>query len=123
MELHYLGTSGPNETANYEPRIDGVKIGEVQLRHRAAKSEKLPEGFESNVYYEIDPAFQGKGYAKESLKLLLEEARKVPLSEIIIVARESNIASQKVIEANGGELLESKTDAEGIVHKKYRILL
>jgi predicted acetyltransferase len=123
MQLRHLETSGPRPTSTYESVIDGKKVGKIQLRHTPGKSEASPEGFESHIYYEIDSEFQGKGFAKEQLKLVLDEARKINLKEVILTVAENNLASQKVVEATGGELLDSKSDTDGLVHRKYKIAL
>ena len=121
--LKYLGTSGPRQTATYEIMNDEQVVGEIQLRHIPSKSPALPEGFESHIYYEIKPEFQGKGFAKEALRLVLEEARKANLSEVTLTVAENNIASQRVVEANGGEMVKSAIASDGAKHLKYRIVL
>ena len=83
----------------------------------------MPEGFENHIYYEIDTKFQGKGYATEALRLLLDEARKINLREVIITAADNNPASWRVIEKNDGTLLDKKPDSDGVLYRKYKIEL
>jgi predicted acetyltransferase len=46
------------------------------------------------------------GYATRALELLLPETREQELPYIELVADADNIPSQRVIEANGGKLIE-----------------
>jgi predicted acetyltransferase len=52
------------------------------------------------------PWKQGLGYAKSALRLILSEAKAVGLPYVEITTDPYNIASQRVIEANGGVLIE-----------------
>jgi predicted acetyltransferase len=83
----------------------------------------MPEGFESHIYYEIDPEYQKKGYASGALRLLLDEARRIGLSEVILNVSDENIPSQRVAEKNGGELIEKKPAQNGEIFRKYIIFL
>ena len=48
---------------------------------------------------------QGKGYGKALLRLMLEEARRMGITEeILVTVHPGNTASRRVAEANGGEL-------------------
>jgi predicted acetyltransferase len=49
---------------------------------------------------------QGRGYARLALKLMLEHARAEGVEFVEITTDPENIASRRVIEANGGVLLE-----------------
>jgi predicted acetyltransferase len=87
---------------------DGKKVGKLQLRHKLGKSDTMPDGFESNIYYEIEPEFQHKGHGKKILALGLLEARKIGLTEVRLTVLEDNIPSQKIIKANGGVLIDTQ---------------
>lgn len=86
---------------------DGEKVGMAQLRLIPSKSAEMPKGFESHVYYEVDPKHRNKGYATEALKDLIREAKNYKLKELIATVDAGNPASIKVIEKCGGELLAS----------------
>lgn len=77
----------------------------------------------SHIYYEIDPAFRGKGYGKLILKSGLEEARKIGLQELLITCDDENIASKKIIEANGGIFIEKALLPKNKTMLKYSIPL
>ena len=101
----------------------GERVGMCQLRHVPSKSEKMPAGFENQIYYEVDELHQNKGYATGALSHLLDEARKIGLKNVIVAAAESNPASQRVIEKNGGKLVDTKPDRDGTLQRKYIIAL
>jgi predicted acetyltransferase len=50
------------------------------------------------------PWKQGRGYATQALGLILPVAREEGLQYVIITCDVDNVASRKVIEANGGVL-------------------
>jgi predicted acetyltransferase len=54
----------------------------------------------------VVPWKRGRGYAKEALALILPEARKERLPYVEITTDPDNLASQRVIVANGGLLVE-----------------
>ncbi len=111
-------------TYEYE-LIDGDKhIGRIQIRMKPGHGPNMPADFANNIYYEIDPAQQRRGYGKLILELGLEEAKRLGLSEVIITCNKTNVASRKIIEANGGEFLEEKPLLDhSDISLKYRIKL
>lgn len=123
IALKLIDISGPLPTSFYEIFSDGERVGVCHLRHRPGKSGMVPEGFESHIYYEIDASHRGKGYAKEALRELKSAARKLGLAEIILVVSEDNIPSQRVIEWNNAELLDTGEGRDGRRYRKYRIAL
>ncbi len=84
---------------------DGKQIvGEIRFR-----PVLMPpyEKFNGHVGYNIRPSQQGKGYATRQLALLLDEARRFKLVGISMTIEGDNPASVRVIEKNGGKLLQS----------------
>jgi predicted acetyltransferase len=59
-----------------------------------------------HIGYAVVPWKQRLGYAKSALRLILPEAKAVGLPYVEITTDPDNIASQRVIEANGGILVE-----------------
>ena len=67
-----------------------------------------------------------RGYATRALQLLLPQAREEGLAYVELTTEADNIASQRVIEANGGKLIERfyKPVAYGGAESlRFRILL
>lgn len=82
--------------------VDGEKfIGRISIRH--CLNERLEE-LGGHIGYYIRPSERGKGYGKKALALALTEAKKLNINKVLITCDEDNIASQKVIMANGGVL-------------------
>ena len=57
------------------------------------------------IGYSIRPSQRGKGYASDMLKEGLDIFRKTGKDKISITCKDFNIASRKVIEKNGGKLI------------------
>ncbi len=85
-------------------------IGEAWFRH-VLNDRLLQSG--GNIGYGIRPSFKGKGYGKTMLRLTLDEARKRALARVLLTTHEWNLASQHVIEANGGVLENIVDDING----------
>jgi len=80
----------------------GVPVGRGNLRHRLTDALRESGG---HIGYAIASSQRGKGYGKALLRLLLEEARRMGITEeILVTVNPGNIASRKVAEANGGQL-------------------
>ncbi len=81
---------------------DGVPVGFGKLRHRLTDALRERGG---HIGYAIASGQQGKGYGKELLRLMLAEARRMGITEeILVTVHPANTASRRVAEANGGEL-------------------
>ena len=83
--------------------MDGnVPVGQGNLRHRL--TEKLRDAG-GHIGYAVASDQRGKGYGRELLRLLLEEARRMRITEdILVTIYPGNAPSRRVAEANGGEL-------------------
>jgi predicted acetyltransferase len=124
MELKLRDKSGNLPTTTFELFDNDVKIGKIQIRYKVSKSETMPEGFESHIYYEIIEEFRGKNYGNEILKLGLEKAKEIGLKELILTVDEENVASRKIIESNGVVFVEKgfiKNEEKSVF--KYKINL
>lgn len=64
----------------------------------------------SNINYGIRPNERNKGYGTNLLKLLLSKCEEFGMSEVYILCKKSNIASQQVILNNNGVFEEEFTD-------------
>lgn len=84
---------------------DGEFAGSIGIRWQPGTAA-LPPHCLGHIGYAVVPWKRGKGYATKGLRLLLPEAKSVGLPYVEITTDPGNIASQRVIEANGGELVE-----------------
>jgi predicted acetyltransferase len=77
-----------------------------------------------HIGYAVVPWARGRGHAKRAVGLLLPEARRLGLTYVEITTDPDNPASQAVIVANGGRLVErfAKVAAQGGTETlRYRI--
>jgi len=79
-----------------------VMIGVIRIRHRIDNDFLTLEA--GHIGYDIAPSFRGQGYGKKMLALALPHAKALAITQALVTADESNIASRKVIEANNGQL-------------------
>jgi predicted acetyltransferase len=104
---------------------DGEFCGSISFRWQPG-TEELPPYCLGHIGYSVVPWKRGRGYATRALQLVLPQARGEGLSYVQIVTDVTNVASQRVIEANGGKLIErfkkpsAYGDHDGL---RYRILL
>lgn len=104
---------------------DGEFCGVIGLRWQPG-TNALPPHVLGHIGYAVVPWKRGRGYATRALSLLLPEARKEGLTYVEITTDVDNVASQRVIESNGGELVERfrKPAAYGGAESlRYRISL
>ncbi len=97
-------------------------LGTLQLRHEL-HGRFLK--FQSQIRYEIAESERGKGYGNLILKLGLEQAKLLGFQTLTITCLETNLASQKIIEKNGGKFIEKATvqgDHEPITILKYELV-
>lgn len=81
---------------------DGVPVGQGNLRHRLTDALREAGG---HIGYAVASDHRGKGYGKELLHLLLAEARRMGITEeLLVTVYPDNAASRRVAEANGGQL-------------------
>jgi predicted acetyltransferase len=84
---------------------DGEFCGEIGFRWQPGTTD-LPPHCLGHIGYSVVPWKRGYGYATRALRLLLPEARQEGLAYVELTTDADNVASQRVIEANGGTLVE-----------------
>jgi predicted acetyltransferase len=84
---------------------DGEFCGHISLRWREG-TDALPPYVLGHVGYAVVPRKRGRGYATQALGMVLDEARGIGLGRLEITTDPDNEASRRVIEANGGRLVE-----------------
>ena len=84
---------------------DGEFCGRIGFRWQPGTAV-LPSYVLGHIGYAVVPWKQGRGYATRALRLMLAQARSEGLSYVELTTDPDNVASQKVILANNGELVE-----------------
>ena len=92
-------------------------IGSIQLRHSLTDELK---NYGGHIGYAIRPSERKKGYGKQQLSLVLEIAKQMELSQVMVSCDKDNIASVNTIKACGGRLTEEKI-VRGKMHQIYWI--
>jgi predicted acetyltransferase len=70
--------------------------------------------------FSVRPSERGKGYAKEMLRLNIENSKILGIEKLLITCDVENIASEKTILANGG-VYEKTIEVDGCKIKRYWI--
>ena len=87
---------------------DGEFCGSIGFRWQPG-TEALPPYCLGHIGYAVVPWKQGRGYATQALKELLQEVNEAGLRYVELTTDADNVPSQRVIEANGGVLFEEFT--------------
>lgn len=103
-------------------KSDNQPLGKISLRI----GHNYHSYYNGNMGYEVDEAFRGNHYSLRAAKLLLPAARAHGMTFLHVTCREENIASSKIIERLGGELLEIVKQPEDYLYyqannSSYRI--
>ncbi|MDE3054528.1 MAG: GNAT family N-acetyltransferase [Gemmatimonadota bacterium] len=104
---------------------DGEFCGSIGLRWQPG-TEALPPYCLGHVGYAVVPWKRGRGYATQALAAVLPLARAEGLCYVELTTDADNVASQRVIEANGGVLHEAFVKPPGFGGRpglRYRIAL
>ncbi|MFT8401214.1 MAG: GNAT family N-acetyltransferase [Lentilactobacillus diolivorans] len=83
---------------------DNRPVGIGRIRHRLTKKLRKNGG---NLAYAVSKSDRGQGYGSRLLELLLEEAAKMGLISVLITVHRDNIASQKIVLKNAGQLVDT----------------
>jgi predicted acetyltransferase len=96
-------------------------IGTSRLR------PKLNERFKNiggNIGYDVKPSKRRKGYGQKILELTVQEAKRIQLKELLITCDDENIGSYRVIEKNGGKIINLVVDeVRKVKIRRYKIIL
>ena len=93
---------------------DGAFCGVIGFRWQPGTTD-LPPHCLGHIGFSVVPWKRGRGYATRALALLLPDVRTEGLPYVDLTTDVNNVASQRVIRANGGQLIEQfqKPDAYG----------
>ena len=103
---------------------DGEFAGSIGFRWQHGTTD-LPPHCLGHIGYSVVPWKQRRGYATAALGAILIEARKMGVPFVEITTDPENIASQRVIAANGGRLHERFTKPAQFGSKpglRYRVV-
>ena len=90
---------------------DGVPVGFGSVRHFLTDALRKVGG---HIGYGIAPAYRGRGYGNEILRLLLIEAKKRGIGRALVTIHKDNAASRAVALKNGG-VIEEENDERVLV--------
>ncbi len=119
------GTTVPRLPGYRRWMWNGEFVGAIGLRWQPG-SDALPAHVLGHIGYTVVPWQRNRGYATQALGLLLPDARAEGLRSVELTAEPDNIASRRVIEANGGTLVETFSTPSAYGHRqavRYRIVL
>ncbi|MDE6031008.1 MAG: GNAT family N-acetyltransferase [Oscillospiraceae bacterium] len=88
-------------------RSDNKIVGIIDLRHNL--NTPVLREWGGHIGYSVRPDERRKGYAKEMLRLALENGRRLGLERVMVTCHVGNTASERTILANGG-VYERETD-------------
>ena len=91
-------------------------VGRISIRHELTDALRVEGG---HVGYDTVPSFRGRGVASEMLRLSLPMARALGLASVLVTCDDTNAASIRVIEKNGGVLRETRALASNRPTKRY----
>lgn len=94
-----LGTFVPQ--SKFWITLGDTYVGRLDIRHRLNDNLRL---FGGHIGYDIRPSMRRRGFGTRALAIGLAEARKLGIDRVLVTCSEHNIASRKIIEANGGVL-------------------
>jgi len=94
---------------------DGEYIGRISVRHQLNDRLRQVGG---HIGYNIRPSKRRQGCGGHILRLVLPEAKQLGINPALVTCNDDNIASWKIIEANGGKL-ENKIELDGRLIRHY----
>lgn len=91
-------------------------LGAVSFRHEL--TEWLHD-FGGHIGYGVRPSARGRGLASWALGCTLDLARERGYPRVLLVCRDDNAASARVIEKNGGILEDKRRDGDTLLRRYW----
>ena len=113
-----VGTTVPSHTYLAIRKSDDKVVGVIDLRHHI--NHPILGTWGGHCGYSVRPSERGKGYAKEMLRLNIQNAYAMGIDKILVTCDVRNEASEKTILANGG-IYEKTIDVDACKMKRYWI--
>ncbi len=121
---HQQGLELPEKMVDYSTywlTYEDELIGTARLRHRLTDELAISYG---NIGYDVKPSARAKGFATKLLAMMLQKAGDLGLEKVLLTCEAENPASARVIEKNGGKLLDEViSSATGLPIRRYWIEL
>lgn len=95
-------------------------VGAVNIRHDLNEALRATGG---HIGDGIRPSERGRGYGTRMIALALDECRKMGLARMLMCCDETNLASARTIEKNGGVLENTVLAPDGTAVRRYWIQL
>lgn len=112
------GVDVPSHTYFAVRKSDNKLVGVIDLRHHIKHSILGTWG--GHCGYTVRPSKRGNGYAKEMLRLNIQNAKKLGIGRLLVTCHSDNKASEKTILANGG-VFEKTIEVGGTEIKRFWI--
>jgi predicted acetyltransferase len=96
--------------------VEGRYAGRISIRHQLNDALRVMGG---HVGYDTVPEFRRRGVGTEMLALALPIARSLGLERVLLTCDDTNLASIRIIERNGGVLERKAQIAEDRPLKRY----
>ena len=114
------GAAVPAHTYLAVRKSDDKVVGVIDLRHHI--NHPIPGTWGGHCGYSVRPCERRKGYAKEMLRLNIQNAKAMGIEKLLVTCNVKNEASEKTILANGG-VYEKTMDVDGSKIKRYWITI